>query len=160
MQHRHIQSERAWLSAALACIGVLAAGCGQMGTTSGDQPVLPAQPLSVAVQVCNTTPDGCAAGASYSLATLRDLAINVSWENVPVGTHLQTIEILDPSGWVYQARTQAFAIPEDWDGSAKTTETVPVSGTWIVTRRRAGTWTLRVSLDSQAAVTQTVQIDP
>ena len=110
-----------------------------MGTTSGDQPVLPAQPLSVAVQVCNTTPDGCAAGASYSLATLRDLAINVSWENVPVGTHLQTIEILDPSGWVYQARTQAFAIPEDWDGSAKTTETVPVSGTWIVTRRRAGT---------------------
>lgn len=160
MQRRHIQSERAWLSAALAGAAVLAAGCAQIGTTSGNQPDPPALPLSVAVQVCNSTPDGCAAGASYSLATLRDLAINVSWENVPVGTHTQTLEILDPSGALYQARTQSFAISEDWDGSAKTTETLPVSGTWITQRRRTGQWKLRISLDDQLAATQAVQVDP
>jgi hypothetical protein len=160
MQRRNIQSERAWLSAALACAALLAAGCGDFGATSGNQPTPPTQPLAATVQVCNSTPDGCAAGASYSLASLRDLAVNVSWENVPVGTHTQTLEVLDPSGWVYQARTQAFAMSEDWDGSAKTTETIPVAGTWISTRRRTGQWKLRISLDSQVVATQPVQIDP
>src|SRR5271157_5873634 len=160
MRRISIQGEQIWLSAALACAAVLAAGCGEFGATSGNQPVLPPQPLSVAVQVCNSTPDGCAAGASYSLASLRDLAVNVSWENVPVGTHTQTLEVLDPSGWVYQARTQAFAMSEDWDGSAKTTETIPVAGTWITDRLRTGQWTMRISFDGQVVATQTVQIDP
>lgn len=161
MQRMNVQSERPWLSAMLLCAAVFAAGCGAIGTTSSfNQPEAPPLPLAVTVQVCNSTPDGCAAGVSYSLAALRDLAINVSWENVPVGTHLQTIEILDPSGALYQARTQAFAISEDWDGSAKTTETLPVAGTWISIRKRTGQWKLRVSLDSQVAASQTVQFDP
>ena len=161
MQRRNIQSERIWLSAMLLCAAAFAAGCGEIGTTSSfNQPAAPPLPLAVTVQVCSSTPDACTAGTSYSLAAVRDLAINVSWENVPVGTHVQTIEIFDPSGALYQARTQALAISEDWDGSAKTAETLPVAGTWISIRKRTGPWKLRVSLDSQVVASQTVQFDP
>jgi hypothetical protein len=121
-------------------------------------PQLP--PVQASVTVCNRTPSGCAPAASYSLGTLRDLAVNAAWSNVPAGTHTQTTEILEPGGGLFEVKSQAFAIADKSDGTAQTEEIVPVSGTMITQRRITGAWKVRVSLDTTMSVTQTVQLDP
>lgn len=157
---RNIQNRKvAWRgAAAVLCVMVLASGCAETGMVPPPPPGPPA--MSATLQVCNSTPSGCAAGASYSLETLRDLSISVSWKNVPAGTHVQTLEVLEPDGGLYVAKTRAFAIDEGADGSSATSETVPIAGTWITTRLRTGVWTVRISLDSEIVATQTVQFDP
>ncbi|MGH8700368.1 MAG: hypothetical protein ACREVR_04220 [Burkholderiales bacterium] len=159
MRRKMQSGEAAWMgAAAVVCVMLLAAGCAESGMVPPPPPGPP--PISATLQVCNSTPSGCAAGASYSLETLRDLNISVSWKNVPAGTHVQTLEVLEPDGGLYVAKTLAFAIDEGADGSSATTETVPVAGTWIITRLRTGVWTVRISLDSEILATQTVQFDP
>jgi hypothetical protein len=151
---------RNWLAAALAAVLI---SCGCAGAAMGpaaQMPTPPAQPAQASVTLCNRTPSGCASGASFSLATLRDLAINVDWSNVPAGTHTQTTEILEPSGGLFEAKSQAFAIDDNSNGTMQTEEILPVSGTWITQRRLTGAWKVRVSLDTTMSVTQTVQLDP
>lgn len=127
---------------------------------AGQMPAPQPQPAQGSVTLCNRTPSSCTSGASFSLATLRDLAINVDWSNVPAGTHTQTTEILEPSGGLFEVKSQAFAIADNSNGAAQTEEIVPVSGTMITQRRLTGTWKVRVSLDTTMSATQTVQIDP
>ena len=143
--------------AALACAAALAVGC-----AGGDMMPAPPppQPVSAVIQLCNSTPTGCTAGAAFNLADLRDLAINVAWANVPEGTHTQTLAVLEPGGGLFLAKTQAFAVPEGSNGSLSTGETLPVAGTWITQRARTGQWTLQISLDSDIVATKTVQLDP
>jgi hypothetical protein len=142
-----------WAAAGLA-------GCGDIGTTQQQTTQPPAPAISAMMQVCNSTPNGCAQGTAFSLSTLRDLQISVSWVHVPTGTHTQTLEVLEPGGGLYQANSQAFAIDSDPDGPANTVETLPVSGTWMTERGRAGDWTLRLSLDNTPYITQKVQLNP
>lgn len=123
-------------------------------------PAPPVQPAQASVTLCNRTPSGCASGASFSLATLRDLTINVAWSNVPAGTHTQTTEMLEPGGGLFEVKSQAFAIADNSNGAAQTEEILPVSGTMITQRRVTGAWKVRVSLDTTMSATQTVQIDP
>jgi len=129
----------------------------------GPAPQMPApqvQSAQASVTLCNRTPSGCAAGASFSLGTLRDLAIDVTWSNVPAGTHTQMTEILEPSGGLFEAKSQAFGIDANSNGTMQTEEILPVSGTMITQRRITGAWTVRVSLDTTMSVTQTLQVDP
>lgn len=156
---------RNWLAAAMAATFLISCGCA--GTAMGPAPQIPPpqpqpqpQPAQASVIVCNRTPSGCTSGASYSLGTLRDLAIDVAWSNVPAGTHTQTTEIIEPSGGLFEAKSQAFAIGNNSNGTMQTEEIVPVSGTMITQRRLAGAWKVRVSLDTTMSVTQTVQVDP
>jgi hypothetical protein len=152
---------RNWLAAAIAASVLISCGCA--GTSMGPAAQMPtpqAQPVQARVTLCNRTPSGCASGASFSLATLRDLAINVDWSNVPAGTHTQTTEILEPSGGLFEVKSQAFAIADNSSGTVQTEEILPVSGTWIKQRRVTGAWKVRVSLDTTMSVTQTVQVDP
>jgi len=123
-------------------------------------PTPPVQPAQASVTVCNRTPSGCTSGASFSLGTLRDLAIDAAWSNVRPGTHTQTTEILEPSGGLFEVKSQAFAVDDNSNGTAQTEEIVPVSGTMITQRRITGAWKVRVSLDTTMSVTQTVQVDP
>jgi hypothetical protein len=154
---------RNWLTAAMAAAILISCGCA--GATMGPAPQTPTplvqpQPAQASVTLCNRTPSECAPGASFSLGTLRDLAINVAWSNVPAGTHTQTTEILEPSGGLFEVKSQAFAIDNNSNGTMQTEEIVPVSGTMITQRRVTGAWTVRVSLDTTMSVTQTVQLDP
>jgi hypothetical protein len=147
------------LLCAAALAAALAAGCVGSSMTQAPPPP-PPQPASATIQVCNNTPAGCAASAAFSLTDLRDLAINVTWSNVPAGTHTQTLAILEPGGGLFEAKTQAFAIPDGSNGSVDTAETMPVAGTWITQRARTGAWTVQISLDSEIVATKTVQFDP
>jgi hypothetical protein len=150
-----------WLAAAMAAAVLISSGCA--GAAMDPAPQLPApqpQPAQASVTVCNRTPSGCAPAASFSLGTLRDLAINAAWSNVSAGTHTQTTEILEPGGGLFEVKLQSFAIAENSDGTVQTEEIVPVSGTMITQRRLAGAWKVRVSLDTTMSVTQTVQVDP
>jgi hypothetical protein len=154
-------SGRNWLATAMAATVLISYGCA--GAAMGPVTQMPApqpQPAQASVTVCNRTPSGCAPGASFSLGTLRDLAINTAWSNVPAGTHTQTTEILEPGGGLFETKSQAFAIADNSDGTAQTEEIVPVSGTMITQRRLTGTWKVRVSLDTTMNVMQTVQLGP
>jgi hypothetical protein len=160
MQMKRIDG-RNWLTAAVAATVLISCGCA--GASMGPAPQMPApqpQPVQASVTVCNRTPSGCASGASFSLGTLRDLAVNADWSHVPAGTHTQTTEILEPGGGLFEVKSQAFAIADNSDGTVQTEEIVPVSGTMITQRRITGAWKVRVSLDTTMSVTQTVQLDP
>ena len=130
-------------------------GCAQANNGQGNPP-----PAAAIVDLCNNTTQGCTTGASFSLQTARDINIKISWINVAPGTHTQTMEVLEPGGGLYEAKSQAFAIAENSDGSATTTEILPVAGTWITERGRSGEWTIRISLDNQPYATQKVQLNP
>jgi hypothetical protein len=152
---------RNWLAAAMAATVLISCGCA--GASMGPAPQMPAPqppPVQASVTVCSRTPSGCTSAASFSLGTLRDLAVNAAWSNVPAGTHTQTTEILEPGGGLFEVKSQAFAIADISDGTAQTEEIVPVSGTMITQRRITGAWKVRVSLDTTMSVTQTVQLDP
>jgi hypothetical protein len=145
----------------MAATVLISYGCA--GASMGPAPQMPApqpQPAQASVTVCNRTPSGCTPGAPFSLGTLRDLAIDAAWSNVPAGTHTQTTEILEPGGGLFEVKSQAFAIAENSNGTVQTEEIVPVSGTMITQRRITGAWQVRVSLDTTMSVTQTVQLDP
>lgn len=141
--------------AALAATGF--SGCAMSGTNSPEVAVLP---LAATLSVCNQTPTGCSTAASYSLGSLRDLAVNVQWSHVPEGTHTATLEVLEPAGGAYQVHNVSFVIAGTNDGSAETHVLVPIAGSWITRRGVTGAWNVRVSLDGQNIGTQSVEFQP
>jgi hypothetical protein len=102
----------------------------------------------------------CTPTSSFSVSTARDVKISIAWQNVPVGNHIQKLEVLVPTGGLYQQSTTAFAIPDDSGQPLVAMRSLPVAGTWIQQRQITGEWTLRVSLDGQVITSQTVQLTP
>ena len=141
---------------------VLCAAAGVIGCGSADMtPVQPPQPqVAAAMTVCNKTPDGCSQQQSFSLGTIRDLAIHVDWKNVAPGTRTQKLELLDPGGGSYQVLNTSFVEEDGGNGAAETDVLIPISGSMITQRSITGTWTFRVSLDDQTVATQSVAFAP
>ncbi|HWZ96287.1 MAG TPA: hypothetical protein VN025_00850 [Candidatus Dormibacteraeota bacterium] len=146
------------LAVALLAASAALWGCAQAGSVpvgGGNPP-----PAAALMDLCNNTANGCSTGNSFSLNVARDINIKVSWINVAPGTHTQTMQIIEPGGGLYEAKTQAFAIADGSAGSVNTEEIFPVAGTWITERQRTGEWTIQISLDDQLYTTQKVQLTP
>jgi hypothetical protein len=139
----------------LATIGF--SGC-QMTSADGGTPAA-AQP-SATFSFCDKETSGCNGETNFSVAATRDLEVKVSWQNVPAGNHVQTLEILIPGGNLYQQTQMAFGVPQGSTEPLVAIQTLPVAGTWIQQRHMMGEWTARVSLDGQVVATQTVQLTP
>ena len=144
------------LLASIPLAGITFAGC-QM--TSADRAAPPAAPTAT-FTFCDHEASQCEAGAAFSVAATRDLEVEVSWQNVPAGNHVQTLEILAPGGNLYQQTQTPFQAPESSTTPLVSIQTLPVAGTWIQQRNIMGGWTARVSLDGQVIATQTVGLTP
>jgi hypothetical protein len=120
---------------------------------------VPPTPPSAALTFCESGFSDCSPTSSFSVSTVRDVKINVAWENVPAGNHIQKLEVLVPSGGLYQQATTAFAIPENSTQPFVAMRSLPVAGTWIQQRQITGDWIVRVSLDDQVIASQTVQLN-
>ena len=140
----------------LATVGFSAC---QMTSADGGKP-MPAAPPSATFSFCDNEASGCSGETSFSTAATRDLEVKVSWQNVPAGNHVQTLEILIPSGDLYQQTQMAFGVAQGSTEPLVAIQTLPVAGTWIQQRSMTGEWTARVSLDGQVIATQTVQLTP
>ncbi len=141
--------------AALAAAALCGCATAGMDSTAAGAALSPVASMSL----CNQTPAGCSAAASYSLGSMRDLAVNVQWSHVPEGTHTATFEILQPGDGLYQAQNVSF-VADAAAASGQTSVLVPVAGTWITQRGLTGIWTVRVSLDGTAMGKQTFTLDP
>jgi hypothetical protein len=128
-------------------------------TNSPSAAKVPPTPPNAALTFCESGYSDCSPASSFSVSTVRDVKINVAWENVPAGNHVQKLEILVPSGGLYQQATTAFAIPDDSTEPFVAMRSLPVAGTWIQQRQITGEWTVRVSLDGQVIASQTVQLN-
>jgi hypothetical protein len=91
---------------------------------------------------------------------MRDLVVNVNWQNLPEGSHIQLLEIAMPGGGLYQAGQSSFLVPDSSQSSLTTSRTLPVAGAWISQRRITGEWSVQVSLDGKVIASQTVQLNP
>jgi len=111
------------------------------------------------VSFCDIADGACTPATSFNVASLRDLVINVNWENLSGGNHTQMLEVLQPDGGLYQASQSSFLV-SDAGSSLTMTENLPVAGAWISQRRITGEWSVRVSIDGKAITTQTVQLNP
>src|ERR1700689_2462938 len=100
----------------LAAVVLLAAlqfsGC-QMTSADGGTPP-PAAP-SATFSFCDKEAPSCDNETSFSATATRDLEVKVSWQNVPVGNHIQTLEILLPGGNLYQQTQMAFGVQQGSD---------------------------------------------
>jgi hypothetical protein len=132
--------------------------CGCQSNSPSGQKVPPVPP-SAALTFCESGFSDCSPASSFSVSNVRDVKINVAWENVPAGNHIQKLEVLVPSGGLYQQATTAFAIPENSTQPFVAMRSLPVAGTWIQQRQITGEWTVRVSLDGQVVTSQTVQLN-
>lgn len=132
----------------------------QMGTTSASGGGPPPPVPSAMLTLCDDGDAACAPGTSFSVASLRDLVIKVTWENIPEGNHVQALEIMIPGGGLYQSTQTAFLTDSSSSGSFVVTRMLPVAGTWIQQRRLTGDWLLRVSLDGQVITSQMVALNP
>jgi hypothetical protein len=145
----------------LAAVALFAAiqfsGC-QMTSADGGTPP-PAAP-SATFSFCDKEAPRCDNETSFSATATRDLEVKVSWQNVPAGSHVQTLEILLPGGNLYQQTQMAFGVQQGSDEPMVAIQTLPVAGTWIQQRHLMGEWTARVSLDGQVIATQTVELTP
>jgi hypothetical protein len=159
----HKSGNRCW-SATLAFVSLCAmaifSGC-QVGTTSaggggGNPPPAP----SATISLCDNGVANCPAATSFSVNTARDVVIQVAWENVPAGTHVQNLEISMPGGGLFQSSQTAFLIDGTGPGSASTSRLLPVAGTWIQQRHITGQWSMQVSLDGQPITSQIVEMNP
>lgn len=119
-----------------------------------------APPAVATLSICNRTASGCSGSASYSLAAIRDLSVDVRWSHLTEGTHTQTVELLEPGGGSYQVQYSSFAIDNPGDGSVQANAVFPVAGSWITVRGITGNWSVRVSLDGQNVSTQPVDFQP
>jgi hypothetical protein len=120
-------------------------------------------PPSVAVKFCDVFGDpNCTAMNTFSLLQIRDLIIWVNWQNVPTGTHTQTVIIYlgQPSSTPFTTYFNSFAIDAVPVGPSQLMVDFPIAGTAISQRRLTGTWTVQVSLDSVLMTTQTFQLTP
>ncbi len=145
----------------LAAVALFAAiqfsGC-QMTSADGGTPP-PAAP-SATFSFCDKEAPSCDNETSFSATATRDLEVKVSWQNVPAGSHVQTLEILLPGGNLYQQTQMTFGVQQGSDEPMVAIQTLPVAGTWIQQRHLLGQWTARVSLDGQVIATQTVELTP
>lgn len=139
--------------AAANCIS----GCAQSDTLIGP-PV--AQPLAMTAKLCDTGAEGCSGSGNFSVATIRDLSLNVDWRNVPAGTHTQQITLVQPNGVVYQTVSHGFSVADGTTGSPSLDDVIPVAGTFITQRSLTGQWSVEVSLDGATIGRQTFQFEP
>lgn len=132
-------------------------GC-QMTSADGGTP--PPAPATATFLFCDKEAPSCDNETSFSATSTRDLEVKVSWQNVPVGNHVQTLEILLPGGNLYQQTQMAFGVEQGSSEPLVAIQTLPVAGTWIQQRHMLGEWTARVSLDGQVVASQTVELTP
>lgn len=132
-------------------------GC-QMTSADGGTP--PPAPATATFSFCDKEAPSCNSETSFSATATRDLEVKISWQNVPVGSHVQTLEILLPGGNLYQQTQMAFGVQPGSSEPLVAIQTLPVSGTWIQQRHLMGEWTARVSLDGQVIATQIVELTP
>jgi hypothetical protein len=157
-------ASRAWSTGLLGCAvlclvaGFSACQTGMGSVTGGGGN--PPPPTDATVSFCDDGEGACTPATSFSIASLRDLVINVNWENLSAGNHTQMLEVLQPSGGLYQASQSSFLVSGASQSSLTMTRSVPVAGAWISQRRMTGEWSVRVSLDGKAITSQTVQITP
>ncbi len=139
-----------FLAAALCTMG----GCAASGGNGAPQATL------AAMSLCNRTEAGCSQGAAFSLASIRDLAVDAQWSHLPEGTHTETVELLEPGGGSYQVQNVSFAIDGTAEGAAQATVVFPVAGSWITERAITGNWNVRISLDGQNILIEPVEFQP
>jgi len=132
-------------------------GC-QMTSADGGHP--PPAPATATFLFCDKEAPSCDNESSFSTTATRDLEVKVSWQNVPAGSHVQTLEILLPGGNLYQQTQMAFGVEQGSSEPLVAIQTLPVAGTWIQQRHMLGEWTARVSLDGQVVASQTVELTP
>ena len=156
-------ARRSWTTALLGCAVLCLAGrfsaC-QTGMTSANGGNPPPPVTGATVSFCDDGQGACTPATSFSVASLRDLVINVNWENLSGGNHTQMLEVLQPGGGLYQASRSSFLVGDASQSSLTVTRTLPVAGAWISQRRITGEWNVRVSLDGMAITSQTVQLNP
>ncbi|MGH9747768.1 MAG: hypothetical protein ACRD59_16865 [Candidatus Acidiferrales bacterium] len=148
----------ALLSFAAAALTIGLSAC--QGTTSANGGGPPPPMTDATVSFCDDGAENCTPATSFSVSTLRDLIVNVNWENLSTGTHTQTLEILMPGGGLYQSGQTSFLVADSSQSSLTMTRTVPVAGAWIAQRRITGEWSVRVLLDGNAITSQTVNLNP
>jgi hypothetical protein len=144
--------------AALLLFAVGSSGCLGSSSANGGGPP-PLVPSAMIAFSDDGTPD-CTPATSFRVAEMRDLVIKVTWENLPAGNHLQTLEIMIPGGGLYQATRTAFLIDSSSSGTFATTRILSVAGTWIPQRQITGDWVVRASLDDQVIASQIVALNP
>jgi len=152
---RH-RSSGFWRLLSLAA-AVVFSGCAQT-----DAPVVPpaAQPVAMAVKLCDSSSEGCSGSGSLSIGTMRDLSLDVEWQNVPAGTHTQQIALVQPNGVVYQTVSHGFSVPDGTLGSPALNDVIPVAGTFITQRSLTGQWSVEISLDGKTIGVQSFQFAP
>ena len=155
-------NDRRWHKRTLLAASVLIAVAGFSGCqmTSADGGTPPVRPATATFSFCDKEASTCNGETSFSATATRDLEVKVSWQNVPVGNHVQTLELLLPGGNLYQQTQIAFAVQQGSDEPLVAIQTLPIAGTWIQQRHMLGEWATRVSLDGQVIATQTVQLTP
>lgn len=146
------------LMVALASSGALFSGCAT--NSPSPTPVASNPQLALAVRVCDSGTPNCAGETVFNLGSLRDLQVNLDWQNMPGGTHTQEIAFLLPSGVVYQTVSHGFGLPEGTLASPTVSDAMPVAGTYITQRQLTGDWTLQVSLDGAVVGSQKFQLNP
>lgn len=150
---------RTLIAAGIAVAIITFPAC-QTGSTSanggGPPPAIP----SATISFCDDGVPNCPASLSFSVESLRDMMINVSWENLPPGNHIQMLEIMLPGGGLYQSTQTGLFVEGSLPGAASTTRLLPIAGTWITQRQLTGEWTVRAWLDGQAVASQMVQLNP
>lgn len=145
------------LTTAMFLVAVQFSGCQTTSTEGGTPPVPPA---TATFSFCDEEAPSCSNETSFSATATRDLEVKVSWENIPAGNHVQTLEILIPGGGLYQQTQMALGVPQGSTEPLVAIQTLPVAGTWIQQRHMMGEWTARVSLDGQVIATQTMEFTP
>jgi hypothetical protein len=144
--------------AAVLLFAVGSSGC--MGSSSADGGGPPPLVPSAAFTFCDDGGPDCTPATSFSVASVRDVVIKVSWDNLPIGNHVQTLEIMIPGGGLYQSTQTAFFTDALSSGLFAATRVLPVAGTWIQQRQITGDWLVRVSLDDQVVASQMVALNP
>jgi hypothetical protein len=121
--------------------------------------VIPSPAVTATLKFCDDGDPNCLAKDTFDLNQIRDLFMWVDWQNVPLGTHTQTIDLFLPQGhFLYVSYSDNFTISDSSNGSATVLRSMPVAGTWITQRQLSGTWEVHVSLDGQLIETKTFQL--
>ncbi|MGH9760345.1 MAG: hypothetical protein ACREAC_05815 [Blastocatellia bacterium] len=150
----------AFLCEALLLVSLLFSGCQmQSNSATGDGPQ-PSQPLSASISFCDDSASSCQPANSFSISSVRGLAIKVDWQSVPAGNHSQKLDIFMPGGGLFQSTQMGFMIPNGGLGPFSTVRIVPIAGTWVQQRKATGDWNVAVSLDGQQVASQKLELNP